>query len=280
MRPLEYYSTIIGEYPYRKLANVQSKTIYGGLENAGTIFYSENSVTGKGTAEGLIAHEIAHQWFGNSVSETDWHHIWLSEGFATYLTSLYFESLFGKERLKSDQSLARTKVIEYYEINKSPLIDTTESILMNLLNPNSYRKGAWVLHMLRHEIGDNSFFKGLQLYYKRFCNRNASSSDFINVMEEVSGRDLETFFYQWLYLSGHPQLKIWHKPGIKKGSFEVYIEQVQKNLFQFNIELLIREPSVEKIVNVFVKERVTKVLVSALNEIEIIPDPNVNLLFN
>ncbi len=280
IRPLEYYSSIIGKYPYQKLANVQSKTIYGGLENAGTIFYSENSVTGKGTAEGLIAHEIAHQWFGNSVSEADWHHIWLSEGFATYLTSLYFESIFGKERLRSDLFLARTKVLEYYEMNKSPLIDTTENVLMDLLNPNSYRKGAWVLHMLRHEIGDSSFFNGLQLFYNRFCNRNALSADLIDVMEEVSGRNLTTFFQQWLYFPGHPQLKIWHKPGIKNGTFEVYIEQLQKNIFEFKLELLIKEPSVERIENIFVNERVTKVLVSAKNQIEIIPDPNVNLLFN
>ena len=280
MRPLEYFSTIIGKYPYLKLANVQSKTIYGGLENAGTIFYSENSVSGKGKVEGLMAHEIAHQWFGNSVSEADWHHIWLSEGFATYLTSLYFESLKGKERLRNDLISARTRVIKYYETNRKPLIDTTETILADLLNPNSYQKGAWVLHMLRHEIGDEAFMKGLQLYYKRFCNRTALSADFINIMEEVSERNLKTFFKQWLYLPGHPQLKIWHKPGIQKGTFEVYIEQLQNNIFEFNIELLIKELSGEKVKNVFVRERTTKVIVSALNEIEIIPDPNVNLLFN
>ena len=95
MKPLEFYSRLIGDYPYEKLANVQSKTIYGGLENAGAIFYSENSVTGLGKAERLVAHEIAHQWFGDCVTEADWHHIWLSEGFATYLTSLYIESYQG-----------------------------------------------------------------------------------------------------------------------------------------------------------------------------------------
>ena len=92
LKPLEFYIRLIGEYPFEKLANVQSKTIYGGLENAGAIFYYENSVTGLGKAEKLIAHEIAHQWFGDCVTEEDWYHIWLSEGFATYLTSMYVES--------------------------------------------------------------------------------------------------------------------------------------------------------------------------------------------
>ena len=100
VKPLAFYSDLIGPYSFEKLANVQSKTIFGGLENAGCIFYSENSVTGKGMAENLMAHEIAHQWFGNSVTEADWHHIWLSEGFATYLTAVYMEKTYGNEKLK------------------------------------------------------------------------------------------------------------------------------------------------------------------------------------
>ena len=101
----------------------------------------------------------------------------------------------------------------------------------------------------------------------------------IQVMEEVSGRNLETFFHQWLYLAGQPELKIWKKPGKKKGTFEVFIEQIQKNLFEFNLELLIKDISGEKVENVFIKERVTKITVSSLDDIGIIPDPNVNLLF-
>ncbi|MCX6320968.1 MAG: M1 family metallopeptidase [Bacteroidia bacterium] len=279
IRPLEYYSRIIGQYPYKKLANVQSKTIYGGLENAGTIFYSENSVSGLGRAEGLIAHEIAHQWFGDCITETDWHHIWLSEGFATYMTSLYFESLQGKDRLESDMTSARAKVLKYYEKHAKPVIDTTITNLMDLLSVNSYQKGAWVLHMLRHDLGDEVFMKGLRLYYERFYNSNALTEDFKNVMEEVSGRNLGKFFQQWLYTAGQPELRIWHENGKKKGMIDVYIEQKQEHLFEFNLELLIKDASGEKIVNVIVKERVTKIMVPSMNNVEIIPDPNVNLLF-
>ncbi|MCU0361796.1 MAG: M1 family metallopeptidase, partial [Bacteroidales bacterium] len=185
--PLRYYSSLIGKYPYGKLANVQSKTIYGGLENAGTIFYSENSVTGTGSSEGLIAHEIAHQWFGDCVTEADWHHVWLSEGFATYLTSMYFESKQGRTRLESDMKSARTRVLRFWERKQAPVIDTTVNKLMDLLNPNSYQKGAWVLHMLRNLTGTENFTRGLRLFYSRFSHSNALTSDFQAVMEEVSG---------------------------------------------------------------------------------------------
>src|SRR5690606_33381103 len=96
---LDYFDSHIGPYPYLKLANVQSKTRYGGMENAGNIFYSEGSVTGTGRSEGTIAHEIAHQWFGDSVTEADWYHVWLSEGFATYFTLLWYEHAYGRDRM-------------------------------------------------------------------------------------------------------------------------------------------------------------------------------------
>jgi aminopeptidase N len=278
-RPLEYYSNVIGPYPYEKLANVQSKTIYGGLENAGTIFYSERSVTGKGLAEGLIAHEIAHQWFGNCVTEGDWLHVWLSEGFATYMTSLYFESLQGRTRLESDMITARTRVLKYYEKIAKPVIDTTIVNLMNLLNANSYQKGAWVLHMLRHELGDEDFMKGLQLYYLRFKNANALTEDFKGIMEQVSGKDLGKFFQQWLYMPGQPELMFRYENNRKKGITEIFIEQKQEHLFEFNIELLIKGDSTDRIVNAKVNGRVTKISVPFTRHIVIIPDPRTNLLF-
>ena len=88
---LEFYINYIAPYEYKKLDNVQSTTRFGGMENAGCIFYDEDALDGTRTSEGLIAHEIVHQWFGNSATEKDWCHLWLSEGFATYLTNVYFE---------------------------------------------------------------------------------------------------------------------------------------------------------------------------------------------
>ena len=238
LKPLAFYSKLIGPYSYEKLANVQSKTIFGGLENAGCIFYSENSVTGQGKAESLMAHEIAHQWFGNSVTEAEWHHIWLSEGFATYLTSVYLEMTYGREKLNESMKSAREIVLRSFERTPGPVIDTTITDLMRLLSANSYQKGAWVLHMLRQEIGEETFWKGMRLFYERFRNKNALTGDFEKVMEEVSGKNLERFFHQWLYVPGQPDLKITKETGRRKGYIDIVIEQKQNYLFYFNLDIL------------------------------------------
>lgn len=279
IRPLAFYDSIIGPYAYEKLANVQSKTIFGGLENAGCIFYSENSVTGQGRAEGLLAHEIAHQWFGNSVTEADWHHIWLSEGFATYLTSVYMEKTYGKEKLAESMKSARDRVIRFYERSPSPVIDTTIIDLMKLLSANSYQKGAWVLHMLRQEIGDEFFFKGLRLFYSRFRDKNALTADLRKVMEEVSGKKLEKFFHQWLYIAGQPDLKITKVPGKRPNTIDVVIEQKQDYSFSFSIDLLLKDGTGSRVIKVPVSEKITRITINSEKEVEITPDPEVKLLY-
>jgi aminopeptidase N len=258
---------------------VQSRTIFGGLENAGCIFYSENSVTGKGKAEGLIAHEIAHQWFGNSVTESDWHHIWLSEGFATYLASVYIDKQYGRQRFTEQMKTDRDRVIGFYLRSPRPVIDTAITNLMRLLNANSYQKGAWVLHMLRQELGDKIFWDGMRSFYGKFRNKNALTSDFEKVMEEASGKDLSGFFYQWLYVAGQPDLKITNTPSERKGTMEITIEQKQEYLFRFPLELLITSQQGSYREKVEVSNRITKLTVSTGLIKEIIPDPDVNLLF-
>ena len=205
---LRFFEENVGPYPYEKLANVQSATRYGGMENAAAIFYSEESVADGDDDTPLLAHEIAHQWFGNTVTEADWPHLWLSEGFATYLTGLYLEHAQGSERLAEYMRGARQAVVQFYDQNPStPLVDTTFADPNELLNTNPYRKGAWVLHMLRQEVGTDTFWDGLQAYYDRYRHQNASTADFRRVMEDVSGRDLEWFFGQWTRRPGHPVIK-------------------------------------------------------------------------
>jgi aminopeptidase N len=279
LKPLDFYSKLIGPYPYEKLANVQSKTIFGGLENAGCIFYSENSVTGQGKAENLMAHEIAHQWFGNSVTENDWHHIWLSEGFATYLTAVYQEKTYGKEMSDSTMKSARARVLGFYLRSPRPVVDTTVTDLMRLLNTNSYQKGAWVLHMLRHELGDDLFWKGMRSYYESYRNSNALTSDFQHIMEKVSNRNLDRFFKQWLFTAGQPDLKITSGPGEKEGFTDITIEQTQNYLFSFNIELQIKDSNGSQMIKIPVSERKTRKSIRCDKVTEIIPDPEVNLLF-
>jgi len=135
---LEYLQEYIGPYPFEKLAHVQSKTRFGGLENASNIFYFENSVNGKNQRESLIAHETAHQWFGNSATEADWHHVWLSEGFATYCTALYMEHAYGADSLVSVMTKTRKQVFESDLKNTGPIVDTTITDINKVLSTNTY----------------------------------------------------------------------------------------------------------------------------------------------
>ena len=208
LKPMELFSWRIGPYAYEKLANVQSKTRYGGMENASAIFYREGVVTGKGTNEGLFAHEIAHQWFGDSVTESDWDHTWMSEGFATYLTHVYNEYTFGRDTMVRGLRRDRESVIRYYDRNpKSAIVTPATEKLDNILSTNSYQKGGWFLHMLRRLVGDEVFWKGISTFYMRHRNGNALTEDFQRVIEEVSGKPLRAFFRQWVYTPGQPVIK-------------------------------------------------------------------------
>ncbi|MFO7769336.1 MAG: M1 family metallopeptidase [bacterium] len=243
-RILDFYARRIGPFAYAKLAHVQSKTRYGGMENAGNIFYHEGRGETPGWSEGLIAHEMAHQWFGDAVSEADWHHIWLSEGFATYFTSVYMEHTYGHRRLIEEMGRDRRRVIRAWRQRPaSSVVDTTLAIGGDLLSTNTYQKGAWVLHMLRHRVGETDWWEGIRTYYRRFMNGNALTSDFHAVMEEVSGEELDRFFHQWLRLPGHPVIEWswrWEEPS---GTLRISVRQVQEsgNIFRFPLEVGIAE---------------------------------------
>jgi aminopeptidase N len=280
---LDFFSSHIGPYPYEKLANVQSKTTFGGLENASAIFYFENSVTGKGEQETLIAHEIAHQWFGDSASEKEWHHLWLSEGFATYFAHLYNEFTYGVMKRQEDMKQDRTQTIAFFKEKPMPVVNPPISDLMQLLNVNNYQKGSWVLHMLRHELGDHTFWEGIREYYRRFQNSNALTSDFKSVMEAASGRNLDLFFDQWIYKAGHPALETSWKYDEKAKNLQFTVSQVQKgHIFSFPLEIGIFSgdqglPLLERVIINKESHQVNIPLAQKPHKIEL--DPHINLLF-
>ncbi len=229
---LPFYIKKIGPYAYEKLANVQSKTIFGGMENAGAIFYFENSVTSAGIEE-LMAHEIAHQWFGDAASEKNFSNLWLSEGFATYMTNVYLEDKYGVYTLKKRLIADRATVVKFETKRNTPVVDTAvKGNYMQLLNANSYQKGSWVLHMLRRKLGEDMFWKGIRAYYKKYDGGNANTDDLRQVMEQVSGQNLKLFFKQWLFTSGHPKLNISWKYNNAKHEIYIAIIQEQNALFE------------------------------------------------
>lgn len=232
---LDWFINHVGDYPFAKLANVQSKTQFGGMENAGNIFYSENSVTGNRTIEGLLAHEIAHQWFGNSASEGNWHHAWLSEGFATYFTILYTEQKHGRAKAWETVIANRQQVIEFSKQNRVPIVNTAIENYMQILNANTYQKGGWVLHMLRKEVGDEIFWEAIRQYYDKYKLSNALTDDLKDIFELVSGKKLDTFFQQWVYQAGQPHIEAtW---SFKNGQLDLEILQKQSENFVFDLEV-------------------------------------------
>ena len=238
---LNYFRQLIGPYPYEKLAEVEAATPMAGMENSGAIFYAEEEFENAYTGEIPVAHEIAHQWFGDSVTEADWDHLWLSEGFATYFDALFRENLEGQEYLKQLMARMAEAVKKYHQANPGPMIDPELKDLRKKLNAFNYQKGAWVLHMLRKALGDETFFKGIRVYYSLYKGKNVVTEDFQRVMESASGTSLNAFFRQWCYQPGWPQYKLAWRWDDDTGEVEVTIQQTQNTgLFDVPLEVAIR----------------------------------------
>lgn len=280
VRIFEYFNQSIGPYSYEKLAHVQSKTRWGGLENAGNIFYTESVVGGR-NPEKLIAHESAHQWFGNSVAEWDWYHVWLSEGFATYFALLYLEHTYGVERMTTDLKADRENIIKYYQKNPKPIVDTTITEIGKVLSTNTYQKASWVLHMLRQKIGDASFWKGIRTFYATYQNGNVLTGDFQKVMEGASGQDLGSFFRQWFFRPGHPKVEVRWSYSAARKNITLKLVQQQQEPFAFPLDIRIRlaDGSVlEKTLEVNSREHDSQVP-ATVKPVELDLDPRCRLLF-
>jgi len=223
---VQYFAQLVGPYPYEQLAHLQSSTRFGGMENAGAIFYADRLFrTPNGVSVGLIAHETAHQWFGDAVTEREWGHLWLSEGFATYFAALYTARAFGDSAFRAEMAGIRRTIVNAAVVATRPVLDTAQTELMALLNANSYQKGGFVLHMLRAEVGDSSFFRAIRAYYEAHRHGNALTDDLRAEMERESARDLSWFFDQWLTRPGYIDASLqWaHDPAT--GSLSMVVTQ-------------------------------------------------------
>ncbi len=203
---MEFLSDYVGPYAYEKLANVEAAGFNGGTEHASVIFYGEKSILARPDT-GLIAHEIAHQWFGNAVTERDWDDVWLSEGFATYFTLLVAEHHEGRDAFVAGLQRSREAVFTLEQQNPGvAVLHDNLADMKKVLNRIIYQKGGWTLHMLRHRLGSDAFRAGIREYYRRYRNGSATTDDFRQVMEAHGGQDLRWFFTQWLSRPGSPSL--------------------------------------------------------------------------
>jgi aminopeptidase N len=221
---VDYFTRLLGPFPYPSLAHVQATTRFGGMENASAIFYHDSLVRAGAVNDRLIAHETAHQWFGDAVTPDDWHHLWLSEGFATYLAAMWAEATGGSA---GRAAAMRAEAEAYFGSGEAdrPIIDVGVTAPDSLLNANAYQKGAWVLHQLRGLIGDSAFAGTLREYYRAHRHGTAVSADFATAAAKASGRDLDWYFRQALTQPGYPVLDVrWRHRG---DALDLEIRQTQ-----------------------------------------------------
>jgi aminopeptidase N len=192
---LAFFNVAFGDYPFKNEKYGHAQFAWGGGMEHQTI----TSIGG--FSDALISHEMAHQWFGDLITMKSWQDIWLNEGFASYGEALFFEQRDGKQAYRNYMAS-----MDYFH-SGSVFVQDTSSVF-SIFNGTVYDKGAWVLHMLRHVIDDSTFFRLLRSYVAdpRYRFGNATTGDFKNRAEQISGKELDWFFEQWVYRAGRPEL--------------------------------------------------------------------------
>src|SRR6266498_36751 len=234
---LKFFIQTVAPYPYEKLALIIGATRFGGMENSSAIVFTSTLFDPYPNAKlsrtfgirvgivDVIAHEIAHQWFGDSVTESTWSDLWLSEGFATYFAALFIQRNEGEQAFQDYMKQAAETYFRFEQRSRMPIFDRDTEDLLKLLNPNNYQKGAWVMHMLRMTLGDDAFFRGIRDYYDAHKNGTASSEDLRASLEKASAQNLKDFFARWIYGAGHPHYEVTWK--WKKGDLTITLRQLQ-----------------------------------------------------
>jgi aminopeptidase N len=235
---LSFYSEYVGPFAYEKLANVQSTVSGGGMETSSAIYYAEKLITGKKEVRlrNVVIHEIAHQWFGNAVTESTWDDAWLSEGLTTFFTLLFIEQAYGHDEYIAGVKSAKKSVYDYIKKDSLFSIVSNRSAETGAVTSGlTYQKGAWIMHMLRDKIGEVNFRNGIQAYYKKYFNANATTIDFIAEMEKASNQNLQPFFNQWLYKPDNLKLSwTWDYDAASK-QILIHVQQHQSSGFVFDV---------------------------------------------
>ncbi|MGA9996457.1 MAG: M1 family metallopeptidase [Pyrinomonadaceae bacterium] len=240
---LNFFTQMVAPYPYEKLALIVGATRFGGMENSSAIVFASTLFDKRdaspkmsaryhipGGVENVVAHEIAHQWFGDAVTEKTWADLWLSEGFATYFAGLFVEHFEGEQVFRDYMKGEADGYFKYEQTRRAPIHDTETEDLFKLLNANNYNKGAWVLHMLHSMLGDKDFFQGIRAYYAAHRNSTATTEDLRAALEKSSDTNLREFFARWVYGSGHPRYDVawnWKEAKKKKGVLTITVRQTQ-----------------------------------------------------
>ena len=236
-------------YPYEKLDQIiVDDFMWGGMENITLIHQSSRTMhTDRArpdhTSDGLVAHEIAHQWFGNMLTTRNWANAWLNEGFATFLTYVWQEYDKGRDDAEYSRRWMMSSVRWADKSNPRPMVQYYYVSDMDLFDSNIYAKGALVLNMLRQILGYDAFWRAVRNYAKEYQHKNVESQDLKRIFEDVTGQNLEWFFDQWVYTAGLPELEIKYKYNRRNEHVKLTVKQTQKvensSLFRLPLTVLI-----------------------------------------
>ena len=245
-----YFNELTGiPYPYEKLDQIiVDDFMWGGMENITLIHQSSRTMhTDRArpdhTSDGLVAHEIAHQWFGNMLTTRNWANAWLNEGFATFLTYVWQEYDKGRDDAEYSRRWMMSSVRWADKSNPRPMVQYYYVSDMDLFDSNIYAKGALVLNMLRQILGYDAFWRAVRNYAKEYQHKNVESQDLKRIFEDVTGQNLEWFFDQWVYTAGLPELEIKYKYNRRNEHVKLTVKQTQKvensSLFRLPLTVLI-----------------------------------------
>lgn len=228
---LTFFSTRFGiTYPWDKYAQICAYQFGGGMENTSATTMGEGILKDQrslldGNSEWIVSHELAHQWWGDMVTCRDWSHTWLNEGFASYAEALWDEHRLGRDDYALNMYQKAASAIPAGR--NRPIMDRRYPNPDSMFDGRSYPKAAWVLHMLRNRLGDEAFFKCVKEYGTQYKFQSVETGDLRRMIERVTDRGLERFFYDWLERPGNPNLDVTteYKPDSRE--VKVVVKQTQ-----------------------------------------------------
>jgi aminopeptidase N len=264
---IELFSKTLGvDYPWEKYAQVMvDEFVAGGMENSSATTNTAESLRNPKLVpeypedeDPLISHELGHQWFGDLVTTKDWGNIWLNEGFATFMETVWSESHFGKDAADYERWQNAREWFAMHSLYAEPIVrydfdDSSE------FDGNAYDKGGWVLYMLRHQLGEQAFYAGLKHYLEVNRGKNVTTSDLTKAIEEATHTNVDQFFRQWVYGAGAPELAVSYAYDDAKKQVAMTVKQTQKRegrvgLFAFPADVEVTTASGPKLYPIHVTQ--------------------------
>ncbi len=264
---IEHFSKTLGvDYPWEKYAQVMvDDFVAGGMENSSATTNTSSSLRHPALAaeyiedeDDLISHELGHQWFGDLVTCKDWGNIWLNEGFATFMETVWTEQKYGKDqadymRWEAGRGWNSNRPLYAKPIVRHDFDDTSE------FDENVYNKGGWVLYMLRHQLGNQVFYAGLKHYLEVNRGKNVVTADLTKAIEEATYTNVDQFFDQWVYGAGAPKFEVSYSYDANAKQVQLVVKQTQKvegrvGLFRVPVDVEIQNASGPKLYTIVVSK--------------------------